>query len=360
MKNAAFLALIASLLVAGTAGAELCQFGYADAAIVGDALTLGWSAARNAGVPQDSGRIIPLDGTQVAAHTRNIKQYIQTMNAVGIRPFVDLSEVIFNANPVVNPTCGNEYERGDSRKTWPLIHQEFKGSYEAKLDSFLALNASELGTDSIRGFIIHVEVNNNCVPTWRVDAAARALKARGYGPAQGYALAAGYGLDNTNLPGFSYVGTGMPTGKFPLELTHIMPWSYDIHSLFVNSVYNLNNDVKQLGVAGFWNKLVGKLRPGQQVIWGMLALCEQLQGLMFNGPHLAPQDRLGTQCTNLPLVGTWPLASVADHWRWFAEQQPRMEGLIAINWTGTHGTGALDPAVANAHVLNGNSASTCE
>ncbi len=361
MKNAALGALIASLLVAGTAGAELCQFGYADAANVGDgAPLLGWSAARNAGVPQDSGRIIPLDGAAVEAHARNIKPHIQAMNAAGIRPIVDLSEVLFKKDPLVNPNCGADYERGYLRNTTAWPHQDFKAGYEAKLDSFLALNASELGIDSIRGFIVHVEANNNCVPAWRINTAARALKTRGYGPAQGYALAAGYGLDNTNLMGFSYVGTGMPTGSFPFELSHITPWSYDIHSLLANSVYNTNSDVIQLGVTGFWNKLVGKLRPNQQVIWGMTALCDPLQEQMYNGSHLAPQHRLGTQCTNLPLAGTWPLRYVSDNFRSFAEQQPRMEGLIAILWTGERGTGALNSSVADSHVLSGNSALTCE
>jgi len=31
-----------------------------------------------------------------------------------------------------------------------------------------------------------------------------------------------------------------------------------------------------------------------------------------------------------------------------AEQQPRMEGLIAIRWTGSNGTGGLHPSVTSA------------
>jgi hypothetical protein len=359
MKTAASMALIGLLLFASTAAARLCQFGYADAVNVGDgAPTLGWVGARNAGVPQDSGRIIPLDGTTVEAHTRDIRSYIQAMNANGIRPLVDLTDVLFKPDPLINPNCGVDYERGDSRSTTKWERQEFKPAAEAKLASFLALNSSELGTDSIRGFIVHVEVNNDCVPAWRVNTAARMLKDRGYGPAQGYALAAGYGLDNTpQAPAFS---TGMPTGLFPFELTHITPWAYDIHSLDMDSVYNLNKDVTQLGTGGFWNKLVGKLRPNQQVIWGLTALCDSLQQRMFNGGRLAPADRLGTQCTTPPFQNTWPLARTADHWRWFAEQQPRMEGLIAILWTGPNGTSVLDSSVTGAHINIGNSALTCE
>jgi len=360
MKTAASIALIGSLLFASGAAARLCQFGYADAVNVRNgAPTLGWVGARNAGVPQDSGRIIPLDDGTVEAHTRDIRSYIQAMNANGIRPLVDLSDVLFSPDLLVNTNCGADYERGNLRSTWKLDHQAFKPGAEAKLASFLALNSSELGTDSIRGFIVHVEVNNNCVPAWRVNTAARMLKDRGYGPAQGYAIAAGYGLDYPDAPQFG-ISTGMPTGPFPFELTHITPWSYDIHSLYVDSVYNLNKEVIQLGVAGFWNKLVGKLRPGQQVIWGLTALCEPLQQEMFNGSRLAPENRLGTQCTTSPFQGTWPLASVADHWRWFAEQQPRMEGLIAIQWTGPHGTNVLNSAVTGAHINIGNSALTCE
>lgn len=56
MKTGASLALIGSLLFVAGADAKLCQFGYADAVIVGDTTTLGWVDARNAGVPQDSGR----------------------------------------------------------------------------------------------------------------------------------------------------------------------------------------------------------------------------------------------------------------------------------------------------------------
>jgi hypothetical protein len=360
MKNYVVPIVVALLLVAGTAGAELCHFGYADAAIVGDGTPIiGWSAAANAGVPQDSGRIIPLDGA-VLAHTRNIKPYIQAMNAAGIRPLVDLTDVIFKPDALVNPTCGSEYERGSLRSTTAWPRQAFKGGYESLLDSFLTLNAAELGTDSIRGFIVHVEANNNCVPAWRINTAARALKTRGYGPAQGYVVAAGYGLTNTNLMGFNVVSTGMPNGGFPFELSHVTPWAYDVHTLTVSSIYNLNDDVNQLGVAGFWNKLVGKLGTGQQVIWGMTAWCTDLQQMMFNGPHLAPQDRLGTQCTTLPLAGTWPLASVADSWQVFAEQQPRIDGIIAIGWTGDHGTGALNPVVADAHADIGTSALTCD
>lgn len=81
---------------------------------------------------------------------------------------------------------------------------------------------------------------------------------------------------------------------------------------------------------------------------------------MFNGSRLAPGDRIAAQCTTPPFQGTWPLASVADHWRWFAEQQPRMEGLIAILWTGPNGTNVLNPAVTDAHIDIGNSALTCE
>lgn len=358
MKTAASIALIGSLLFVSSAAAELCQFGYADAVAVGDTTTLGWAGARNAGVPQDSGRIIPLDGTGVEAHTRDIRSHIQAMNANGIRPLVDLSDVLFKPDALVNPNCGADYERGNLRSTTAWPRQAFKSGAEAKLDSFLALNSSELGTDSIRGFIVHVEANNNCVPAWRVNTAARMLKDRGYGPAQSYVIAAGYGLDRT--PGAPAISTGMPTGTFPFELTHITPWAYDIHSLYVNSVYNLNIDVTQLGVAGFWNKFVSKLRPNQQVIWGMLALCEPTQQQMFNGSHLAPQNRLGTQCTTPPFQGTWPLGSVADHWRWFAEQQPRVEGLIAILWTGPNGTNVLNSAVTGAHINIGNSALTCE
>jgi hypothetical protein len=161
-------------------------------------------------------------------------------------------------------------------------------------------------------------------------------------------------------PGQEAPSTGMPTGLFPSELTHITPWAYDIHSLFADSAYNLNSEVSQLGAAGFWNKFVGKLRPSQQVIWGMLALCGPTQQQMFNGSHLAPEHRLGTQCTTTPFQGTWPLASVADHWRWFAEQQPRIEGLIAINWNASNGTSALHSSVTGAHINIGNSALTCE
>lgn len=360
MRIAASLTLLASLLLTGSAGADLCQFGYADAVVVGDGPpNRGWVAAQNAGVRQDSGRIIPLDGA-VQAHTRDIRSYIQAMNTSGIRPLVDLTDVVFKPDPLVNPNCGADYERGHLRSTTAWPRQVFKSSYEAKLDSFLALNASELGTDSIRGFIVHIEVNNNCVPAWMVNTAARALKARGYGPEQGYALAAGYGLTYTDQPGFQAISTGMPTGLFPFELTHITPWAYDVHSLFVDSVYNLNKEVSQLGAAGFWNKLVGKLRAGQQVIWGLTAKCDSHQQLMFNGTHLAPGDRLGTQCTTPPFQSTWPLSSVADHWQWFAQQQPRMGGLIAIQWTGQNGTGVLDPVVTGAHINIGNSALTCE
>jgi hypothetical protein len=361
MKTAASMALVGSLLLAGGAAASLCQFGYADAVVVGDSTTLGWVGARNAGVPQDSGRIIPLDGASVEAHARDIRSYIQAMNANGIRPLVDLSDVLFSPNQLVNPNCGADYERGNLRSTTAWSRQEFKPAVEAKLDYFLALNSSELGTDSIRGFIVHVEVNNNCVPAWRVNTAARMLKDRGYGPAQGYAIAAGYGLDYPDAMGLGFgVSTGMPTGLFPFELTHITPWSYDIHSLYVNSVYNLNTEVIQLGAAGFWNKLVGKLGPNQKVIWGLTALCEPLQQEMFNGSRLAPADRLGTQCTTSPFQYTWPLSSVADHFRWLAEQQPRMDGLIAISWTGSNGTNVLDPSVTSAHISIGNSALTCE
>lgn len=358
MRTAASMALIGSFLLVGGAAADLCQFGYADAVVVGDgAPTLGWVAAQNAGVPQDSGRIIPLDGA-VEAHTRDIRSYIQAMNASGIRPLVDLTDVIFKPDALVNPDCGSDYERGHLRSTTAWPRQAFKAGYETKLDSFLALNASELGTDSIRGFIVHVEANNNCVPAWRINTSARALKNRGYGPAQGYAIAAGYGLDRT--PQAPAVSTGMPTTLFPFELSHITPWAYDIHSLWVDSVYNLNSDVTTLGVAGFWNKLVGKLRTNQQVIWGMLAICDPLQQRMFNGSHLAAGDRLGTQCTTSPFQATWPLGSVADHMRWFAEAQPRMEGIIAIQWTGPNGTNVLAPAVTTAHINIGNSALTCE
>lgn len=361
MKTAAWISPIAWLLLVGTAGADLCQFGYADAVIVGDgAPTVGWVDAWNAGVLQDSGRIIPLDGA-VKAHKRDIRSYIFGMNNSGIRPFVDITDVVWKAEPDVNGNCGSQYERGDLRETMALSRQGLKASYQTKLDHFLSLNASMLGTANIRGFIVHVEVNNNCVPPGRVNTVARGLEERGYGPDQGYAVAAGYGLTYTELPGLSIVSTGMPTNLFPIELTHITPWSYDIHTLFVDSIYNLNTEVAQLGRVGFWNKLVGKLRSGQQVIWGMTALCERLQEEMFNGSHLAPQDRLGTDCTPLPSVGTtWPLASVAEHWRWFAEQQPRIDGLIAISWTGPSGTNALHQVVTDAHILNGNSALTCE
>jgi hypothetical protein len=358
MKTTASMALIGLLLFASTAAARLCQFGYADAVNVGDgAPTLGWVAARNAGVPQDSGRIIPLDGN-VEAHTRDIRLYIQAMNANGIRPLVDLSDVLFKKDPLVNPNCGADYERGYLRNNSAWERQEFKPAAEAKLASFLALNSSELGTDSIRGFIVHVEVNNNCVPAWRVNTAARMLKDRGYGPAQGYAIAAGYGLDYTEQMGI--VSTGMPTGLFPFELTHITPWAYDVHSLYQDSVYNFNRDVTQLGAAGFWNKLVSKLRPNQQVIWGLTAKCEPQQQMMFNGSHLMPADRIAIQCTKPPFQRTWPIGSIADHWRWFAEQQPRLEGLIAIYWSPPNGTSVLDPSVTGAHINIGNSALTCE
>lgn len=364
MKTAALTALIGSLLLVEGADAKLCQFGYADAVNVGDTVTLGWVGARNAGVPQDSGRIIPLDsppgGAGIEAHTRDIRSYIQAMNAKGIRPLVDLSDVLFKRDLQVNPNCGAEYERGYLRSTTAWERQTFKPGPEAKLGSFLALNSSELGTDSIRGFIVHVEVNNNCVPAWRVNTAARMLKDRGYGPAQGYAIAAGYGFDYTDEAGLQIISTGMPTGTFPVELTHITPWAYDIHSLYVDSIYNLNKEVIQLGAAGFWNKLVGKLTPTQQVIWGMTALCEAQQQRMFNGPHLAPQDRLGTQCTTSPFQGTWPIGSIADHWRWFAQQQSRMDGLIAIYWSLPTGTSALNPSVAGAHINIGNGALACE
>lgn len=356
MKTAASMALIGSLLFASAAAARLCQFGYADINVGDGAPTLGWVGARDAGVPQDSGRIIPLDGTIVEAHTRDIRSYIQDMNANGIRPVVDLTDVLFKKQELVNPNCGAEYERGYLRNNTAWPRQDFKPGVDAKLASFLALNSSELGTDSIRGFIVHIEVNNNCVPASLINSAARMLKNRGYGPAQGYAIAAGYGLDRSE----GDVSTGMPTGLFPFELTHITPFAYDIHSLHVNSVYNLNRDVAQFGAAGFWNKLVGKLKPNQQVIWGLSALCDPLQQRMFNGSHLAPQDRLGTQCTTPPFQGTWPLASVADHWRWFAEQQPRMEGLIAIYWSPPNGTSRLDSVVTGAHINIGNSALTCE
>lgn len=372
MKTAASIALIGLLLLVDGADAKLCQFGYADAVGVGDCTTLGWVGAKNAGVPQDSGRIIPLDGTGIEAHTRDIQSYIQDMNANGIRPLVDLTDVLFKKQALVNSNCGTDYERGSLRNTWALERQAFKTGAEAKLDSFLALNLSELGADSIRGFIVHVEVNNNCVPAWRVNSAARMLKDRGYGPAQGYVIAAGYGLDYPDAPGFG-ISTGMPTGLFPFELTHITTWAYDIHSLYVDSVYNLNKEVIQLGAAGFWNKLVNKLRPGQQVIWGLTALCERLQQEMFNGSRLAPQDKIATQCPNpqppppnqcaspLPsLQGTWPIGSIADHWRWFAQQQPRMDGLIAIYWSPPNGTSRLNPSVTSAHINIGNSALTCE
>jgi Divergent InlB B-repeat domain len=359
MKTAASIVLIGLLLFVGSAGAKLCQFGYADGVTIGDTTTLGWVGAWNAGVPQDSGRIIPLDGTSVEAHTRDIRSYIQAMNANGIRPLVDLTDVLFRADKLINSNCGADYERGNLRSTTPLERQDFKSDVAAKLDYFLALNSNELGTDSIRGFIVQLEANNNCVPASRVNTAARMLKDRGYGPAQGYVIAAGYGLDDPDAPGFG-ISTGMPTGLFPSELTHITPWSYDIHSLFVDSIYNLNKEVIQLGAAGFWNKLVGKLGPNQQVIWGLTALCEPLQQEMFNGSRLAPQNRLGTQCTTPPVQGTWPLSSVADHFRWFAEQQPRMDGLIAILWTGPSGTNALDSVVTSAHINIGNSALTCD
>jgi hypothetical protein len=59
------------------------------------------------------------------------------------------------------------------------------------------------------------------------------LKGRGYGPAQGYAIAAGSGLTYTDQTGFQVISTGMPTGTFPFELTHITPWAYDVYSLLV-------------------------------------------------------------------------------------------------------------------------------
>ena len=148
MKTAASIALIGSLLFASGAAARLCQFGYADAVNVRNgAPTLGWVGARNAGVPQDSGRIIPLDDGTVEAHTRDIRSYIQAMNANGIRPLVDLSDVLFSPDLLVNTNCGADYERGNLRSTWKLDHQAFKPGAEAKLASFLALNSSELGTD---------------------------------------------------------------------------------------------------------------------------------------------------------------------------------------------------------------------
>lgn len=358
MKTAASIALIGSLLLVGSAGAKLCQFGYADAVVVGDTTTLGWVGARNAGVPQDSGRIIPLDGTSVQAHERDITSYVQAMNAKGIRPLVDLTVVLFTPDRLTNSNCGADYERGKQRSELELEFQDFKPGAAAKLDDFLARNSKELGTDSIRGFIVHLEVNNNCVPASRVNTAARMLKDRGYGPAQGYVIAAGYGLDDPDAPGFG-ISTGMPTGLFPSELTHITPWSYDIHSLLGNSVYNLNQEVIQLGAAGFWNKLVGKLGPNQQVIWGLTALCEPLQQEMFNGSRLAQQDRLGTECPDSgpPFKNTAPIGSIAEHWRSFAEQQPRMDGLIAIHWAGTS---VLNPYVTSTHINIGNSALMCE
>src|SRR5690606_36212169 len=93
LMRIASMALSGSLLLAGAAAADLCQFGYAESGLVGDgAATLGWVGAQNAGVPQDSGRIIPLDsppgGLGIEAHARDIRSYIQAMNNSGIRPLV--------------------------------------------------------------------------------------------------------------------------------------------------------------------------------------------------------------------------------------------------------------------------------
>lgn len=354
-------ALIASLLVAGSAGAKHCQFGYADAVNVGDSVLIGWQPAKTAGVPQDSGRIIPLDGAITEAHQRNIKTYIQAMNQNGIRPWVDITDVVWRADATTNPSCGTQYERGAERNTWAMGRQSFKTNYLVKLDQFLATNAAELGLDSIRGFILHIEINNTCVPESRINTLATEMRNRGYGPGQGYGLGGAYGLTNTDANGVRQVSVGMPTGKYPSGLSHVMAWAYDVQGLWVDSVYNLNRDVAQLGVAGFWNKFVGKLRSGQRVVWAFTAFCGDLQEQMFNGPHLAPQDRLGTLCdTPGQFQATWPIASIANHFRFFAQGQTLVDGLIAVQWSGDFGTNALDPVVRQNHTTAGQEALGCE
>jgi len=362
MKTSACFALAFSLLMVGSVSADLCQFGYADAVLVRSSTSeVEWTNALADGVPQDSGRIIPLDDT-TEAHTRNIKPFIKAMNDQNptIRPLVDLTDVIWNPTPTVSSRCGSDYERGSTRSTTPLPRQNVKPNWQSKLASFLSLNGDELDTGSIRGFIVHIEINNTCIPNHVINTVAAAVSDLGYGKADGYILAGGYGLTYTTTGSTNIVSTGMPTVRFPYRLTHIAAWAYDVQGLWTDSVYNLNDEVMQLGVDGFWNKLVGKLHPPQKVIWGFTGFCDSLQQQMFNGQHLPPQQRLGTQCSGGTLQYTWPIASIANHWRWFAESEPRMDGLIAIYWGGDNGTNALDQVVTDNQALVGQSAQSCD
>lgn len=362
MKNTVLFSLTIALLMAGSVSADLCHFGYADAVVIDDQNpTVEWTNAQAAGVPQDSGRIIPLDDA-VEAHTRDIRSYIQAMNnqSPKIRPLIDLTDVIWSPTATVNTGCGSDYERGSTRSMTALPRQNVKANWRSKLASFLNLNTSKLDPGSIRGFIVHIEINNSCIPNYVINTVALELSNLGYGPSNGYIVTGGYGLTHTTTGSTNIVSTGMPTNFFPFRLTHISAWAYDVQGLWTDSVYNLNDDVMQLGVAGFWNKLVGKLHPPQKVIWGFTGFCDTLQQQMFNGAHLTSQQQLGTQCSGGNLQYTWPIASIANHWRWFAESEPRMDGLIAIYWGGTNGTSHLDPVVTDNQELVGQSALTCD
>lgn len=358
MRRLTVLTLLAVVLTALPAGANICAFGYTDmmsTELLGSS-TYATTISVNQifdyyGMSMDTVVWHFYAGVQGFDITSTLNTYVLNRGAKAI---LDLTGMLFYRQTGTT-TCNGYGGATVSGKDVAFA------DWQSRLDTWITANAANLVPSKVRMLVVHAEANNGCAKQGVIDQMAYYIKYT-----RGIDLPVAEGLPTTYVNS-SYHAQPLPTNK-PWWIDYIVTWSYGVwdpnnpsHPRNANMIYNHNkvffDPADPYDPATLWGGLMAWKRPNQKVLWVLDSHCTNFLHAAIGWSVCQPGN-------------IWELGIVADNFRIWALARPEIDQMMAFSWPsydrdksdGTFFFGAIDmgSGTLQKHQDIANAAFLCE